>query len=107
MTTPLTLAELLQDHFDTVFATVERGSWGRWVLDRGLAAHGQIVLVHRDSGYAVSLEHETDWVTVVSGQEWASVSDIGELIYAMRDLEYARWLGILPEPEKPAIAAAE
>ncbi len=97
MSEPLTLAELFQEHFDGVLQTIEHGRWGSWSLDRELASRGQLVLAHREDGYSVSLETQTDWVTIVSGKEWASASDIGELIYAMRDLEYARWLGILPE----------
>jgi len=98
MAEPLTLAELLQEHFDGVLETVERGVWGRWRLDRRVAASGQISLIHEVAGYAVAIDSQTDWVSIVAGKEWASASDIGELIYAMRDLEYARWLGIFPEP---------
>ena len=107
MSEPQTLAELLQEHFDNVLATVERGRWGRWVLDRELAHRGQISLYHQEAGQAVAIDGQTDWLSLVSGKEWASASDIGELIYAMRDLEYARWLGILPEAPLPLVAVAE
>jgi hypothetical protein len=107
MSEPLTLAELLQEHFDGVLETIERGRWGRWHLDRGLAERGRLVLVHHEAEYSVSLDTRTDWVTVISGEDWASASDIGELIYAMRDLEYARWLGILPDVPQSRLAAAE
>lgn len=107
MSEPLTLAELLQEHFNGVLETLERGRWGRWLLDRGLAERGRLVLVHQEVGYSVSVDVQADWVTAVSGQDWASASDIGELIYAMRDLEYARWLGIVPETTQPRLAAAE
>ncbi len=101
MSDPLTLAELLQEHFDGVLETIERARWGRWLLDRSLADCGRLVLVHQGAGYSVSIDEHTDWLSIVSGKEWASASDIGELIYAMRDLEYARWLGIFPTEEAP------
>lgn len=98
MGNPLTLAELLQEHFDSVLETIEHGCWGRWQLDRPQAERGHIRLIHQEAGFALSVEAQTDWVALVAGKEWASAADIGELIYAMRDLEYARWLGILPTP---------
>ena len=94
---PLTLAELVLEHFDGVLATIERGHWGRWQLDQALARRGHLRLTHERSGYAVTIDPDTDWVALVAGEEWASAGDIGELIYAMRDLEYARWLGVLPD----------
>lgn len=99
-----TLAELLQDHLDGVLCTIERGTWGDWQLDRKLAARGHLRLVHRRAGYRVTIDATTDWVALVAGEEWASASDIGELIYAMRDLEYARWLGLLPGQSARAAA---
>lgn len=92
----LTLAELVQEHFDGVFETIERGRWGHWHLDQALVAQGQLRLTHERVGYSVLVDRDTDWVALVAGEEWASAGDIGELIYAMRDLEYARWLGVLP-----------
>lgn len=103
----LTLAELIQEHFDGMLETIERGRWGSWVLDRELAQRGQLVLVHEDAGYSVLVGAATDWVAVVSGKEWASASDVGQLIFAIRDLEYARWLGILPGESEIRTAAAE
>lgn len=104
MATPLTLAELVQEHFDGVLQTIERGQWGHWQLDRAQAQQGHLRLIHQRAGYAVTIDPQTDWVALVAGKEWASAGDIGELIYAMRDLEYARWLGILPA--EPVQAAA-
>lgn len=107
MSEPLTLAELLQEHFDGVLETIERARWGRWLLDRSLAERGRLVLVHQDAGYSISVDDQTDWLAMVSGKDWASASDIGELIYAMRDLEYARWLGIIPNESTTLSAVAE
>lgn len=94
---PTNLAGLLTEHFASVLETIDRGRWGQWLLDRKLAEQGRLVLVHLDSGYSVAVAARPDWAALVARKEWASASDIGELIYAMRDLEYARWLGLLPE----------
>jgi hypothetical protein len=105
MSEPLTLTDLIQEHFDGVLATIERGRWGRWVLDR--SQRGRLVLVHEGVGYAIAVGEPTDWVAVVAGKDWATASDVGQLIFAIRDLEYARWLGILPGEALPALAAAK
>ena len=97
MTDSLTLAEMMQEHFDSVLTTIDAGRWGNWVLDRDLAQSGELVVTHENAGYAVSLAKSTDWVAIVAGKEWASASDVGHLIFAIRDLEYARWLGVLPK----------
>jgi hypothetical protein len=91
-----TLADLLQEHFDGVLRTIQCGRWGSWVLDRELAAGGRLVLTHEGAAFAVSVGMPTDWVALVAGKDWASATDVGQLIFAIRDLEYARWLGILP-----------
>lgn len=91
-----TLAELIQEHLDGVLDTIEHGRWGSWLLDREQAARGQLALVHEGTGYQVAMGVATDWVALVAGKEWASATDIGQLIFAIRDLEYARWLGIGP-----------
>ena len=106
MSEPLTLAELLQEHFNGVLETIERGRWGRWVLDRERSRGGRLVLVHDEVGYSIAVGAATDWVAVVAGKDWASASDVGQLIFAIRDLEYARWLGILPGEAQPVTAAA-
>lgn len=106
MPEPLTLTELIQEHFDGVLSTIAHGRWGSWVLDQALAHRGQIILTHEGAGYSVSLANRADWVAIVAGKAWASAADVGELIYAMRDLEYARWLGVLPgAPERNDNAA--
>ena len=106
MSEPLTLTDLIQEHFDGVLATIERGRWGRWVLDRERSQGGRLVVVHEDVGYCVAVGAATDWVAVVAGKDWASASDVGQLIFAIRDLEYARWLGILPGEAQTVAAAA-
>ncbi|MEM9489103.1 MAG: hypothetical protein AAGC55_08160 [Myxococcota bacterium] len=95
----LTLTELMQEHFDSVLSTIDHGRWGQWVLDRGLAQDGELVVTHEGAGYTVALATPTDWVAVVAGKEWATATDVGQLIFAIRDLEYARWLGVLPQTE--------
>ena len=99
MNDSLTLADLMQEHFDSVLTTIERGRWGSWVLERDLADDGELVVTHEDAGYTVSLALATDWVAIVAGKEWATASDVGQLIFAIRDLEYARWLGVLPQTD--------
>ena len=99
MNDTLTLTELMQEHFDSVLATIDRGRWGSWVLDRDRARQGELVVTHEDAGYAVSLATSADWVAIVAGKEWATASDVGQLIFAIRDLEYARWLGVLPRAD--------
>lgn len=104
--TLVTLADLIQEHFDSVLATIDRGRWGSWVLDRERVQDGQLVLVHEGASYSVTVGVPTDWVAVIAGKEWATASDVGELLFAIRDLEYARWLGILPGESRTAAAAA-
>lgn len=106
MSEPLTLTDLIQEHFDGVLDTLERGRWGRWVLDRERSRGGELVLVHEDVGYTITVGAATDWVAVVAGKDWASASDVGQLIFAIRDLEYARWLGIVPGDAQRTAAAA-
>jgi hypothetical protein len=110
MSEPLTLTDLIQEHFDGVLETIERGRWGRWVLEREGGRSGRLVLVHEGVGYSIVVDAvgaATDWVAVVAGKDWATASDVGQLIFAIRDLEYARWLGILPGEALPALAAAK
>jgi hypothetical protein len=102
----LTLTDLIQEHFDDVLETIERGRWGLWVLDRESSRSGRPMLVHEGVGYSIAVGAATDWVAVVAGKDWASASDVGQLIFALRDLEYARWLGILPGEALPLAAAA-
>lgn len=106
MTEPLTLADLIQEHFEGVLETIERGRWGSWLLDRERAAAGQLVLVHEGTGYAVAINASADWATVIAGKDWATASDVGLLIAAIRDLEYAHWLGLIPGPALTAPAQA-
>ena len=91
-----TLTELMQEHFDSVLSTIDHGRWGSWVLDRAGVERGDLAVTHEDAGYTVSLATDADWVAIVACKEWASASDVGQLIFAIRDLEYARWLGVLP-----------
>lgn len=106
MNETLTLTELMQEHFDSVLATIDRGRWGNWVLDRDATDRGELVIIHENAQYEVSLATPTDWVAIVAGKEWATASDVGQLIFAIRDLEYARWLGVLPRDDMRVQAAA-
>lgn len=100
MRQPTTLIDLLQNHFDGVLSTVERGQWGRWLLDWPLAEGGHVMLIHERAGYCVSIGMpgavSIDWVARVAEEDWATAEDVGHLGCAIRDLEYARWLGLMP-----------
>ncbi len=106
MSKPTTLGKLLQEHFDGVLGTIERGSWGHWILDQDLVNEGRFVLRHEGSSYSLAIDGTTDWVAIIAGKEWATAADVGELIFAMRDLEYARWLGVLPRQTPTTTLAA-
>jgi hypothetical protein len=98
MKQPTALAALIDEYFDGVLHTIDSGRWGSWVLDQERAACGQLVLIHSRTGYAVSLGLPGDWVAHVAEEDWATAEDVGQLLLATRDLEHARWLGLLPEP---------
>lgn len=97
MSDSLTLAELMHEHFNHVLSTIDRGRWGPWVLDLSATNRGNASLTHEVAGYTVTVGVDVDWIAIVAGKEWATASDIGQLIFAIRDLEYAGWLGVLSE----------
>ena len=107
---PTTLIDLLQEHFDGVLSTIEKGQWGRWLLDRPLAERGHFMLSHERAGYRVSIgmpdAANIDWIARVAEEDWATAEDVRQLGLAIRDLEYARWLGLLPT-HLPAYPAAD
>lgn len=105
MKQPKSLAELIQEHFDGVLHSIDDGRWGNWMLDREQASHGQLVLTHQRADYTVSLGVPGDWVARVAEKDWATADDVGQLVFAIRDLEYARWLGVLPENTEQAYSA--
>ncbi|WP_428269441.1 hypothetical protein [Haliangium sp.] len=89
------LGDLIQEHFDGVLHAIEVGRWGNWILEPG-AGEGGPRLRHRSAGYTVRLGGREDWIARVAEKDWATVDDVGQLVFAIRDLEYARWLGLLP-----------
>lgn len=107
MKQPRSLTELIQEHFDGVLHSIDGGRWGNWMLDREHASHGQLLLTHQRAGYTVALSVPGDWVARVAEKEWATADDVGQLVFAIRDLEYARWLGVLPENTEQAYTAVD
>ena len=96
----MTLPELIQEHFDGVLDTIDGGRWGKWVLDQDRLDRGELVLRHEAAGFTVTAdapgEWPSSWIDEVANAGWASADDVGNLVFAIRDLEYARWLGVLP-----------
>lgn len=94
---PTALVTLMEAYFDGVLNTIDSGRWGSWVLDRSLIERGHLMLVHARTGYSVSVGLPGDWVAHVAAKDWATAEDVGQLLLAIRDLEHARWLGLVPE----------
>lgn len=99
---PTALVALMEAYFDGVLNTLDSGRWGSWVLERSLVEHGHLVLVHARTGYSFSMDMAGDWVARVAAKDWATAEDVGQLLLAIRDLEHARWLGLVPDASRIA-----